>query len=91
MQSLEPTQAVTKPDFLWPAHALSKPGTVISKRNTISFNSADPVTRYRPAEILVSAFRQSCRDILKIFRQFTNLLTNLLTKSLFSSAANFCF
>jgi hypothetical protein len=40
---------------------------------TISFNSAGPVTRDGPAEILVSATSQSCRDMPKFlgnFRQF---------------------
>ena len=41
---------------------------------TISINSAGPVTRDGPAENLVSATTQSCRDIPKFlgnFRQFS--------------------
>jgi hypothetical protein len=37
---------------------------------TISINSAGPVTRDGPAEILVSATSQSCRDMLKFLGNF---------------------
>jgi hypothetical protein len=44
-----------------------KPTSLAMVYCTISFNSAGPVTRDGPAEILVSALAQTCRDMHKIF------------------------
>jgi hypothetical protein len=42
----------------------------VPESGIISINSAGPVTRDGPAEILVSATSQSCRDMLKFLGNF---------------------